>query len=53
MTTRADEAFRYDQANWDERVRVHLGRRGYDLAALTLPLTRFPFPAPRGWPQRI
>jgi SAM-dependent methyltransferase len=34
VTTSFDEAFRSNRANWDERVRVHLGSRGYDLTAL-------------------
>ena len=34
MITNADEAFRSNRANWDERVGVHLGPRGYDLTAL-------------------
>ena len=34
MITSADEAFRSNRANWDERVGVHLGPRGYDLTAL-------------------
>jgi SAM-dependent methyltransferase len=34
MTTSGDEAFRSNRANWDERVAVHLGPRGYDLTTL-------------------
>jgi SAM-dependent methyltransferase len=34
VTTSAGAAFRFNRANWDERVRVHLGPRGYDLTAL-------------------
>jgi SAM-dependent methyltransferase len=32
--TSAEDAFRYNRANWDERVGIHLGPRGYDLAEL-------------------
>src|SRR5512133_3132023 len=34
MATSVDEAFRRNRANWDERVGVHLGPRGYDLTVL-------------------
>jgi SAM-dependent methyltransferase len=34
VTTSFDEAFRCNRANWDERVGLHLGSRGYDLPAL-------------------
>jgi SAM-dependent methyltransferase len=34
MTAIAGEAFRRNRANWDERVRVHLGPHGYNLTAL-------------------
>ena len=34
MLTVEPEWLRANRANWDERVGVHLGPRGYDLSAL-------------------